>query len=107
MRPYFKFSILLLLWLPLPSLKAQKATDTEIEKYTVSGKVVDSVDQTKMEWVTISLINHRTDSLIAGTYTNRNGQFELKNISQGKYKLRFSYIGYNCACSSTIFCSNA
>ena len=97
MRPYFKFSILLLLWLPLPSLKAQKATDTEIEKYTVSGKVVDSVDQTKMEWVTISLINHRTDSLIAGTYTNRNGQFELKNISQGKYKLRFSYIGYNSA----------
>ena len=97
MRPYFKFSILLLLWLPLPSLKAQKATDNEIERYTVSGMVLDSVDQTKMEWVTISLVNHRTDSLIAGTYTNRNGQFELKNISQGKYKLRFSYIGYNSA----------
>lgn len=97
MRPYFKFAVVLLLGLPISSLKAQKATDNRIDNYTVSGVVADSVDQTKMEWVTISLINHRTDSLIAGTYTNRNGQFELKNISPGKYKLRFSYIGYNSA----------
>jgi len=29
-----------------------------------------------------------------GTYTNENGNYELKNIPQGKFKIVFSYIGF-------------
>lgn len=86
--------ILLFLLFPLYALKAQKTTVSVGERYMISGLVVDSVDQSKLEVVTISLISNRTDSLIAGTATDQAGRFELKNVAQGKYKLRLSYIGY-------------
>lgn len=92
---YFKLSILLSLLLPIDLLKAQVLNYSGNESFTIFGVVVDSVNQNKLEYVTISFINMHTDSLVAGTTSNKAGKFELINIPHGKYKIKFSYMGYN------------
>jgi len=94
MNYFIKQLMLLLLMFPLYALEAQNTAESSIGRYAISGVVVDSVDQSKLELVTVSLIGNRSDSLVVGTTTNQAGQFELKNVAQGKYKLRLSYIGY-------------
>jgi hypothetical protein len=64
---------LLFLLVPLYALKAQNTTGNSVGRYAISGVVVDSVDQSKLELVTISLISARSDSLVVGTTTDQAG----------------------------------
>lgn len=56
---------------------------------SIIGTVVDSESQFPLPGVTIQLV---TDSAV--TATDINGTFELSNVSVGRHKLIFSFIGY-------------
>ncbi|MBR1934553.1 MAG: carboxypeptidase-like regulatory domain-containing protein, partial [Muribaculaceae bacterium] len=63
---------------------------------TINGIVIDSSDSTGMIQATVKLLRANKDSTyIKGTSTDMNGVFDLKGVKEGKYVLKFSYIGYN------------
>jgi outer membrane receptor for ferrienterochelin and colicins len=53
----------------------------------LSGRISAPADT--LEMATVSLLK---TSLV--TYTNKQGEFELKNIPVGKYQVRIAYVGY-------------
>lgn len=64
-------------------------------KYTITGKVIDSVANEPMGYVTVSLHEIKDTSLITGGITDFDGNFTIKDIAGGKpYLLKYSFIGY-------------
>jgi outer membrane receptor protein involved in Fe transport len=60
----------------------------------ISGRVIDSVSNQSMEYVTVALFNSKDSSLVTGDITDGVGEFIIKEIPFGNYYLRFSFIGY-------------
>lgn len=58
-------------------------------QYTVSGTIKDAKSQEVLAGVTVSIENTNK-----GTVTDGNGSFQLKNVAEGTYTLRFSFIGF-------------
>lgn len=61
-----------------------------IHANVISGKVYDSEDDSPLRGVTVRVANSTI-----GTLTDTNGAYELKIPQDGKYKLIFSYLGYD------------
>lgn len=60
----------------------------------ISGRVIDSVSNQSMEYVTAALFKSKDSSLVTGAITNGVGEFVIKDIPFGSYYIRFSFIGY-------------
>ena len=60
----------------------------------ISGRVIDSVSNQSMEYVTVALFSEKDSSLLTGAITNGVGEFLIKEIPFGNYYVRFSFIGY-------------
>ncbi|MBR5102259.1 MAG: outer membrane beta-barrel protein, partial [Muribaculaceae bacterium] len=62
----------------------------------INGIVVDASDTTELPQATVRLLRATKDStFVKGLATDVNGVFNLKGVAQGKYYLKFSYLGYN------------
>lgn len=59
-------------------------------KNKVSGKVVDKKSNEPLVGVNVLIIQSKI-----GTVTDLNGNFEISNLSNGNYSIKFSYLGYN------------
>ncbi|MDN3593532.1 TonB-dependent receptor [Zunongwangia endophytica] len=55
---------------------------------TLKGRVVNSASQP------IFNVNVSLEGTSRGTETNNNGFYELRNVDQGTYTIKFSYVGY-------------
>lgn len=64
------------------------------QSYTVKGTVKDASGDSRLMNSSIVLINSKDSSLITFTRTDKNGEFELKNIAAGRYTLMITYPGY-------------
>lgn len=60
----------------------------------VSGKVFDNDSKHSIEYANIVLLSVKDSSLVNGTITDENGQFNLTGIPSGKYLLEVRFIGY-------------
>ena len=60
------------------------------ESYKITGKVLDAKTSEPLIGVNILVMQTKL-----GTVTDVNGNFELTNLNEGKYKLKFSYLGYS------------
>jgi len=65
------------------------------QKGSVSGIVVDSNSNDKIPFASVAIFNEGTDTPAAGTITDYAGNFSIKNLSLGNYKLVVSFIGYS------------
>ncbi|SDK42634.1 Outer membrane receptor proteins, mostly Fe transport [Catalinimonas alkaloidigena] len=61
----------------------------------ISGAVIDAADQQPVSLATIALMDLSSDKPVDGTICDDKGEFTLKNIPAGTYKLSISFIGYN------------
>jgi outer membrane receptor protein involved in Fe transport len=61
---------------------------------TISGEVVDSTSRQPMEFVSVRLFSEKDSTVKGGVYTDEKGKFILDNVSNGKYYLLISYVGY-------------
>lgn len=63
--------------------------------YTIKGKIVDSANQSPLDFVNVALIKQNTETPASGVVTDGNGNFVLPQVQKGKYTLRISFVGYN------------
>lgn len=86
MKSNLYFSILLICF-----LNFKVAAQSDI---TISGTVKEQVSQTPIVYANVILKTKSDDTFIAGTATNEDGLFTIKNVASGNYYLEISSIGY-------------
>ncbi len=67
------------------------------ETVSVTGQLFDTNTQETLAFANIAVHDAQTDKLITGAITDDDGRFQILEIPLGKYKLYFSYIGYETA----------
>ncbi|GAB4007870.1 TonB-dependent receptor [Spirosoma migulaei] len=93
------FSLFILLLVSRSShLLAQKATG----KSEVVGSVVDSVSGKPLRLASVSLLTDQDSTYIDATITNGDGQFRLRNVGTGRFRLLVTFLGYRNASSQVI-----
>lgn len=63
-------------------------------QHTISGKFIDQSDQSPIIGVSVILKNALDSNSWKGTVTDIDGAFQFKNIPNGSYNLKATYIGY-------------
>jgi len=61
----------------------------------VQGKVIDDETGEPLEFVSVAVYTTHDQSLVTGTISETNGEFNIKGLPQGKYYLEVSFIGYD------------
>ncbi len=59
----------------------------------IAGSITDENDR-PVSYATVTMINYIDFSIIAGTVSDKNGNFEITNNKLGSYIISVSYIGY-------------
>lgn len=54
-------------------------------EFTITGKVIDSITQNPIEFAVIALYQAKDSSLVNGTTTDINGNFNLKHKGVGNF----------------------
>ncbi len=84
----FRNSILLLLF-TLPFItQAQNSTAA------IKGIVYDTASKKGLAYATVSIVNAKDSTLISFTRADSTGNFKMSSLSNGKYLLSASYVGY-------------
>ncbi|MEW5847096.1 MAG: TonB-dependent receptor [Bacteroidota bacterium] len=60
----------------------------------ITGKVIDSLDRTGVEFANIALYKLKDSSLVTGTLTDASGGFMLEKLMPGRYYIDVKFIGY-------------
>ncbi len=60
------------------------------QKFTVSGKIIDSITKKPIEFATISF---QDDKDLVGTTSNKNGEFSYA-VPYGSYRIKIEYLSY-------------
>jgi len=63
--------------------------------YTIKGKIVDSANQTPIDFVNVALYKTNSATPAAGVTSDNNGNFQLPQVPNGNYTLKVSFVGYN------------
>jgi outer membrane receptor protein involved in Fe transport len=61
---------------------------------TLSGEVMDSVNNQLMEFVQIRLFSAQDSTVKSGAYTDEKGKFIIENVQKGNYYLIIAFSGY-------------
>ena len=69
----------------------------------VRGKVVDDQSESPMEYVSVRIFRSRDSSIVSGILTDKNGNFEFKNLPFGRYYLVLKFIGFKTKIVDSIF----
>ena len=81
-------TVLLLLHMVLCVAQGQSSS------VTITGKIMDSETNEPLEYATVQLLQLPDSSLATGSTSNLDGFFEIKNLKEGKYIARVSFVGY-------------
>ncbi|MCX7880491.1 MAG: TonB-dependent receptor [Ignavibacteria bacterium] len=100
---YITFYFLIFL-LPTHSQDQRQGMFQQSEpKGVIRGKILDLQTKKPMEYVSVRLFRSRDSSLVAGTLTNENGNFELTNVPFGRYYAVFKFIGFKTKIIDSVF----
>ncbi len=85
MNKFTTVSFLLLVLISIQQLSAQTTT--------IKGTVISSQNNLPVEYCSIALLA-QNDTVVAGTITNKQGQFSFSKIPVGNYRLTVYFVGY-------------
>ena len=74
-------------------LFAQKSGNQN-EGFIIKGRLLDSISNHPLEYATISLFLNGAKKPINGTVSDNKGNFLVKDVTAGKYKLVAEFLGY-------------
>lgn len=69
------------------------AFSARAQKFTIRGQATDST-KVGMPSATVMLLQAKDSALVSFGSTDRQGMFELKNVSRGDYQLKITFVGY-------------
>ena len=79
----------------LTILIAILCTFGSLDAAVIMGKLIDAEDSLAMSDATVRLLRANKDSTyVKGLTTGEDGSFRFEGVGQGKYLLKFSYVGY-------------
>ena len=58
------------------------------------GEIIDSSNNSPIQYATIKLIKSSDETLIDGTISDKDGYFVLKDVNPGKYNIQVEHIMY-------------
>lgn len=61
---------------------------------TIKGKLVDTLYKENLSEATVTVLNPVDSSVISYTISNAKGEFEIKDLDSGNYRLMITYSGY-------------
>ncbi len=61
----------------------------------ISGKIVDAEEGSPLPSANITLHNQNDSAFAGGISSGPDGEFTLKNLNEGRYYLKISYVGYS------------
>jgi hypothetical protein len=61
----------------------------------IQGKILDSETKEPLEYVSVAVYTMGDKSLVTGTITAENGNFNIKGLTSGNYYVEVSFIGYD------------
>ena len=61
----------------------------------ITGKIAEENTLDPMEYTTIAIYSVVDSTLIGGTISDQNGNFELRKLPFGRYYIETDYVGYN------------
>lgn len=82
--------LILLMTLIINALQGQ-----DKKTFLIKGKLKDQVNMQGMAFTTVALRRAADSTLITGTMSNDAGEFSLRAIPSGKYRVEISAIGYD------------
>ncbi len=62
--------------------------------HSLTGKVLNSIDEKPLQGVTVYAIDHSTEKIVSHAITNREGNFILTNLMESSYTLSFVKNGF-------------
>ncbi|WP_420147473.1 outer membrane beta-barrel protein [Spirosoma sp.] len=65
-----------------------------VTKSEIQGAVVDSVSSKPLRQASVSLMMARDSSYVTGTITDADGQFLIRNVAPGSYRILVTFLGY-------------
>src|SRR5690606_16536237 len=80
--------IVLTVCLTVPALAQKKVSGS------VKGQLVDTLYKETLSEATVTVLNPADSSVISFTIANAKGEFEIKNLEAGAYRLMITYQGY-------------
>lgn len=80
---HYYLSILFILF--IQNISAQKGS--------IKGTILDNQNTVPVEYASAALLNF-DNTVIAGSVSNKNGNFIIQNIKPGNYKLKIYFVGY-------------
>jgi outer membrane receptor protein involved in Fe transport len=85
-----KLLLLAFCWYLSATVMAQPAPQT----LTVKGTTIDSVSNKPLGYVTVVLLDAKTQRAVKGGLTKNDGTFEFKNLALKEYQITFASVGY-------------
>ena len=70
-------------------------TMQSIGQGTVKGKIINATNQEAFVMVNVAVLSLPDSALVSGTASNEDGLFELKDLENGQYLLKISFVGFN------------
>lgn len=75
-------------------LHAQRPDGTRPAIGIMSGTVIDALDESPIEFATVTLYSKRDSSIVTGSVTDKKGKFYITEIPLGAYEVKITFIGY-------------
>src|SRR5665213_1475105 len=75
-------------------LAAKVLSQTTPQTLTVKGIVIDSATNKPLGYVTVVLLDAKTQQSVKGSLTKNDGSFELKSVLGKAYQLTVASVGY-------------
>ncbi|MCQ2076222.1 MAG: outer membrane beta-barrel protein [Bacteroidaceae bacterium] len=95
MKRLFTFTMLCMLALITVNAQTNPSTGKKLTKANVTGFVKDSEDGEALVRATIQIMTPDTAHLAFGGVTNNMGGYTIKNVTEGDYVVKISYLGYH------------
>ncbi|OGU16655.1 MAG: hypothetical protein A2X61_16275 [Ignavibacteria bacterium GWB2_35_12] len=78
----------------IENIKSQDKSEEKSFRGKITGNVVDRNSLFALPGATLSLYKYSDSTIQTGAIADRKGNFEIKEIPNGKYSLKATYIGY-------------
>jgi len=73
---------------------------------TLKGVIIDAQSKSPVEYANVVLYKYPENKLISGTITDATGKFEITGLPAGRYKLQYTFIGYDAVENDSVMIGN-